>query len=238
VLKKISIYGIYIVVMVLMYLAGALTVEKNLFPLPQIMQVRNLLTPKIVDKKPLYLKNKIFMRDVNLHTIYIPQEGTIIMLGDSLTKRVDWNELFNVPILNRGMDSDITEGYIHRLDHIISLHPKKVFLNGGTNDIHRGLTADTIFTNYKIIFQSLKENKIPIYMQSILYTRFPPYNLEIKKLNNLLKEYCNQNMIIYIDLNEKLSVNEAIKEEYTLDGSHLNAEGYKIWKNILNNYIL
>jgi len=35
--------------------------------------------------------------------------------------------------------------------------------------------------------------------------------------------------IIYLELNKELSVGNQLKDEYSIDGVHLSAQGYKIW---------
>lgn len=160
------------------------------------------------------------------------------MLGDSLTARVNWNELIGYPIVNRGIDGDMTEGYLNRLDMILKLEPEKVFLNGGTNDLAGNYTVVEIFDNYKETIHILEESNITVYMQSTIYTSYKKYNKRIKELNTLLKEYCNQNNIQYIDLNNRLSKDNKLINEFTLDGAHLSAKGYQVWKEEVSKYIL
>lgn len=63
----------------------------------------------------------------------------IVFLGDSITEKIDWKELFSKNnILNRGIGSDTISGLINRTDSIVKLKPSKVFLMIGINDIALG----------------------------------------------------------------------------------------------------
>lgn len=160
------------------------------------------------------------------------------MLGDSITFGINWNELFNMNIINRGIGSDTTEGFLSRMENIYAINPKKVFIMGGINDIFKGIEVNQIFSNYIKIIEALKNKNIVPYIQSTLYNnRDINLNVKVTELNNLLKEYAIKNNITYIDLNEKLSKNDLLIADYTYDSVHLNSNGYKIWKKEIEQYI-
>ena len=82
------------------------------------------------------------------------------MLGDSITFGINWNELFNMNIINRGIGSDTTEGFLSRMENIYAINPKKVFIMGGINDIFKGIEVNQIFSNYIKIIEALKNKNI------------------------------------------------------------------------------
>ncbi|MFT4019161.1 MAG: hypothetical protein QM668_19515 [Agriterribacter sp.] len=45
---------------------------------------------------------------------------------------------------NRGIGSDVTEGYINRINDIFELEPKICFIEGGVNDLARNIPEDII----------------------------------------------------------------------------------------------
>ena len=59
----------------------------------------------------------------------MPERNTdIVFLGDSITARFEWQEYFSdLTVANRGIDSDVTEGVLNRLDTVENQHPKKSF---------------------------------------------------------------------------------------------------------------
>ena len=215
------------------FIFGVFSYRNCLLPYSKVSDLKETINGK---KKKNYI-HPSYKVGINLQNIYTTKHAKVVMLGDSLTARVNWNELIGYPIVNRGIDGDITKGYLNRLDVIVNLEPTQVFINGGTNDLAGNYSVIEIFNNYKEIIAILKEHKINIYMQSTIYTSYPKYNNDIKKLNVLLKSYCELNNIQYINLNTKLSKNDTLIEKYTLDGSHLNAKGYQIWKEEISKYI-
>jgi lysophospholipase L1-like esterase len=79
-------------------------------------------------------------------------ENGIVMLGDSITAGVEWNELLGIPnIANRGIGSDTTEGFYNRLENIYKIKPKICFIMGGINDIGYGIPVETILQNIEMI---------------------------------------------------------------------------------------
>ncbi|MFC4892501.1 GDSL-type esterase/lipase family protein [Pseudofrancisella aestuarii] len=185
--------------------------------------------------------NPEYLLETNLYDLsYKTQMADIVMLGDSITFRVNWEELLgteNSTIVNRGINGDTTVGFLHRLNNIYKLKPKKVFIMGGINDIILNLDINDTFNNYKNIILALQKNNIKPIVQSTLYTKYEKFNIKVTILNKLLKEFCTKENIIYIDLNSKISNNSSIINDYSTDGIHLNYKGYNIWRSELEKYI-
>ena len=195
---------------------------------------------------PKYGKNPNYNYQLSLYDIYKTESADVVMLGNSITYGINWNELLGRgKIVNRGIGSDIVEGFLNRLKYVIKLHPKLCFIMGGINDIYNDTPVDLNFQHYKKIIEILKENNITPIVQSTLYVSikwhgYEDKNPEVRKLNELLYEYSKKNKVDFIDLNLRLSRDGILIEKYTRDGVHLNAEGYKIWgeevDNILKKY--
>lgn len=80
-------------------------------------------------------KSRLFERYLIMNEYINP----IVFLGDSITEKIDWRELFSYPnIVNRGIGSDTITGVNNRIDSIVKLRPSKVFLMIGINDISLG----------------------------------------------------------------------------------------------------
>ena len=123
-----------------------------------------------------------------------------------------------------------TEGFLNRLDDVYRLHPKYLFIMGGMNDILRGYDINDTFDNYRLILSRLRERNITTIVQSTLYTTSPKQSEQVERLNHLLKNYCIENDIFYMDLNDKLSKERLLGEEYTFDSVHLRYNAYLVWK--------
>ena len=201
-----------------------------------------------VDINQKYRSNPSYDYQLSLYDIYKTESADVVMLGNSITYGINWNELLGRDkIINRGICSDIVEGFLNRLKYVIKLKPKLCFIMGGINDIYNDIPVDLIFQNYKKLVETLKENNITPIIQSTLYVSrkwhsYKDKNPEVRKLNELLCEYSKENKIDFIDLNLRLSRDRILIEKYTHDGVHLNAEGYKIWgeevDNVLKKYEL
>ena len=173
----------------------------------------------------------------------------IIFLGNSLTARADWNELLELPIArNRGISGDITFGVINRLHEITEGKPAKLFILIGINDISRNIPDSFIVRNYERIIQKIQAEspRTKIYFQTLLpvnndFTQFKNhYNKDehILNINKQIKKLGKQYAVEVIDLYPHfLNKQNKLEEKYTEDGLHLNAAGYKVWAEILNNYI-
>ena len=165
----------------------------------------------------------------------------IVFLGDSITARFEWQEYFSdLTVANRGIDSDVTEGVLNRLDTVENQHPKKIFLMIGINDIMHKLPLDTSMQNYKKILTQLSETlpECKIYVQSVLpvNTSTGIDNSDVSAFNTELRQLCSDLALPYIDL-YSLMVTEDNNFTYTVDGVHPTGEGYAIWMDGIREYV-
>jgi Lysophospholipase L1 and related esterases len=182
-----------------------------------------------------YRTNPNYIHEMSLYDIYKTKQADIVMLGNSITHGVKWNELLGrEKVIERGIPSDNLEGFISRLDYIYKLKPKVCFIMGGINDIYNWQPIEKIYTNYTRIIKELKAHNIKVVIQSTLfvaskYQSSADRNIQVENLNKLLSDYAKKNGIEFIDLNSKLSKNKFLQNDVTLDGLHLNAKGFRIW---------
>ena len=186
---------------------------------------------------------------VQLYESYPHSKKDIVFLGNSITDRVDWNELLGmVHVHNRGISGDITFGVLQRLNEVIDGYPEKVFILIGINDVSRNIPDSLIANNYREIVDRIKKAspRTKIYFQTLLpvnneFTQFKNhYNKDehILWLNQQIKALGKEKGITVIDLYPHfLDQQQKLDKKYTLDGLHLNAEGYKVWAAILKKYL-
>ena len=203
------------------------------------VKVNNNLQP---DKVTYYIgRNEVFEKLPN-------DTAEIIMLGNSLTHNFEWHEMFkNVNIKNRGIGGDITKGVLQRLNEVVKNNPKKIFIEIGINDLLHGFPIDTIYANYVKIIQTItiKSPKTQIYIQNILPSNWKIYNTNkpvidsVYVLNKKLKDYCDNNKLIYIDLFSKFLLEQKLNPIYDCgDNLHLSGSGYLLWCNLIKDYII
>lgn len=169
----------------------------------------------------------------------------IVFLGNSITAGVDWNELLGMTnVRNRGISGDITFGVLERLDEVTEGRPAKVFILIGINDVSRNIPDSVILHNYQTIIIRIKKAspETKIYFHTLLpvnneFTQFKNhYNKDehILYVNEELKKLAAKEKITVVDLYPHfLNADKKLDKQYTEDGLHLNAAGYRVWKDVL-----
>lgn len=182
---------------------------------------------------------------VGQFTSYPHSSRDIVFLGNSITANVEWRELLGMEnIKNRGISGDITFGVLERLEEVINGKPLKVFILIGINDISRNVPDERIVDNYRKIISRIKAGSpaTKIYFHTLLpvnsdFTQFKNhYNKDehIAFINHHLKMIAAETKITLIDLHPHfLDANGKLDKKYTIDGLHINAEGYKVWAGLL-----
>lgn len=174
----------------------------------------------------------------------------IIFLGNSITNGSEWAELFqNKNVKNRGISGDICMGVYDRLDPIVKGKPAKIFLLIGINNVSRGIPADTIISEIRMIVHKIKREspKTKLYLQSVLpvndcYGMFSGHTSRwqvVKQINDLLKPLAEKEGATYIDLYSHFVDGDSGKMDprYTNDGVHLLGKGYLLWRDIVKPYV-
>ncbi|GHU83513.1 hypothetical protein FACS189468_8670 [Spirochaetia bacterium] len=62
-------------------------------------------------------------------------------------------------------------------------------------------------------------------------------NSEVDKLNNWLKDMCSEERVLFLDVNQLLTINGALDEQYTYDGVHLLGNGYEKWRSLIESVL-
>lgn len=179
-----------------------------------------------------------------------------VFLGDSITDWYPISEFFSdkTPIINSGFAGDKTKDLLEDMDETVyRYNPTKVFIQIGTNDLNcDDSNGDIAYDNIVKMIENIKKNRpyAEIYLESIYpvnqtdnekinkNTTGKRTNEDIMKVNSKLKEYCEKNDVIYVDIYNALLDEEGnLKLEYTDDGLHLSTEGYSVVSKELKKYI-
>ena len=171
----------------------------------------------------------------------------IIFLGDSITARKDWNKLFESKnILNAGISGNTTEDVLMRLDPLLNLKPKKIFIMIGINDLSKGKDVSFILNNYKIIVNKIKTDSPDtiLFIESVLpidNELSPIGKIDSQKIVNLnigLKSLADEVDATFINLYPNfINKDNAMDTRYASDGVHPNATGYTFLKTLLSPYL-
>jgi lysophospholipase L1-like esterase len=187
----------------------------------------------------LYLKSTTYINLTAQFEMSKIESTDVVMLGNSITFGGNWNDLLGrEKVVNRGIGGDNTLGMLHRMHSVYNLHPKICFIMAGINDLYADASVETVLSNYIKIIDTLRLHNIVPIIQSTLYVnpkwkRSEEKNAEVLKLNMLLQKYAETHAIEFIDLNDALSSNHILQDQYTTDGVHLTPAAYEIWRSIL-----
>lgn len=166
----------------------------------------------------------------------------MVMIGDSLTDGAEWREMFpQQDIVNRGIDSDTTDGVLARLDDIVAAKPAQAFVMIGINDFADARrTVEAVFDNYRAIVSRLERGGAKVFVQSTLpcneakgaWKSCASISGKIRQLNTRLATLASAK-VTFIDLTAVLADRGELKNEFTIDGVHLNGEGYRRWRDAI-----
>lgn len=184
-----------------------------------------------------------YERTTLFNELPIPPDS-IVFLGDSLTFRTEWSELFpEKNVINRGIGGDTTEGVLDRLAPVIAAKPKQIFLLIGVNDLKSHSISETL-KNYSMIINRIQAGSpnTEIFIQSLLPINNNKYgkiltNDKIKDMNKELRSLAKNSQVHYIDLYSSFARNDQLPEEYTVDGIHLTGKGYILWRESIKEYV-
>ena len=196
---------------------------------------RRLVRPYLRDYYRYKVDHYLTLRD---------QGARIFFVGDSLTDRCEWAELFGrCDIASRGIDGDTSDGVLNRIGEVTARKPAKIFIMIGGNDFVIGRPVRTVLDNYRKIIGRIRTESPDtiIYIQSnlpTLYRLFPlPRNL-MPELNRGLKAMADNRKIFFLDIYSRMAdANGDLNKDYTIDGAHLNGRGYLVWRDAIRAYV-
>jgi len=187
-------------------------------------------------KNTSFRSNDFYREQTDYQSLFKSQRN-IVMLGNSLTFRMHWDELLDRPdVANRGIGSDVIKGFYHRLDKVIELSPKICFIEGGANDIDFGVDVDTSLYYLDLILDSLHHSGIiPVVSHVIFVTNKYPgaerFNQLARAFNQQIDQLCREKHIEVIDLNADIAPDGNLEPRFAQpDGIHLTSVAYTIWK--------
>lgn len=177
------------------------------------------------------------------------EPGSIVFIGDSMFSYWNINDFIKNPnIVNWGIGGDTTIGVLDRLQLVIDLNPSIVIVSIGANDLIRvpNTTISDIANRIKLIKTTLETNIIDVKVEFI--SLLPILDNHESTNHNYLRARTNDQIdsvnkaviddINYIDINSELKDNNnKLNLKYSLDGVHLNLDGYKVFSTAIANRV-
>lgn len=163
------------------------------------------------------------------------KQADLIFLGDSLTDWHNWH-LFG-PHLNAGIAGDTTDGLLSRIPALLQKKPHTVILMIGINDLLDGTILEEVKRNYLRILDALSGVEQLIILSTLPVTnayQTDQINQDVIAINAFLKNEAKKRQLHYVDLYSSfVGEHSGIQRQYTVDGVHLNSQGYLLWESIL-----
>ena len=179
-------------------------------------------------------------------------ELRVVFMGNSITEswsHFDPDFFLANSYINRGISGQTTPQMLIRFKpDVINLKPKAVVILAGINDIAGNtgpMQVENIAENIQSMAEISKANEIQVLICSVLPAIDFPWSpglnpsTKVLRLNKLLKNYCRENNIIYVDYySSMVDKNGGLKvPEYTSsdDLVHPNKKGYEVMRNIIQD---
>ena len=176
-----------------------------------------------------------------------PQPRPIIFVGSSSIRM--WKTLrddyLNQPVFNRGFGgSQMSDLHFYCHELVIRHQPRQVFIYEGDNDLGAGKSLDQILDTTELVVKMIKE-AIPDV--NIVFISPKPslarFNLRQKyvELNEALREFASTDASVsFADVwHPMLGENGLVRSDIFIeDGLHMNAQGYAIWKEVLEPFLV
>jgi lysophospholipase L1-like esterase len=170
------------------------------------------------------------------------ESASIVMLGDSLTEGAPWAELTGCPhLLERGVGGDTTAKVLARLDDVLKLKPRAVFLMIGVNDISLSVPRETTIANYKAILDRLKEPHLVVAYVLPVAASYGKrqMNGSIAALDDTIASLvADRPNTTVLDLRPRFRGPDGyLRAELSYDGLHLSPKGYELWRDAIAPYV-
>lgn len=179
---------------------------------------------------------------LNQEVVLGNNSGRVVFMGNSITQ--GWKhympEMFdNQTYINRGIGGQTTPQMLLRFRQDVIAHkPEIVVILAGTNDIAGNTPLKDLETVAGYIFSMAElahANGIKVIVSSVIPAADYPWrsgknpDVEIPKLNQMIKDYCMENNFKYLDYFSSMTDGKnGLIESYGYDGVHPNKKGYEI----------
>ena len=189
------------------------------------------------------------VRQYHLKNLASPKGG-VVFVGSSLMEMFpieEWAAELPEPrplVYNRGVGGYTTWDLLPILDIVAwEMQPRKVFINIGTNDLSDpGQTIDAIMGRYDEILSRIEAHLPGVPITLMAYYPVNPdvaegdtrellkvrSNARIAEANSAVRRLAEKHGQRFIDINGPLTDARGwLKAEYTIEGIHINDEGYR-----------
>lgn len=186
------------------------------------------------------------------------EKGSVLFAGSSLMEMFPvekFSEKLPVTVYNRGVGGFVTDELLENLDVcILDLEPRKLFINIGTNDLSdASRSLDKVMENYAEILTRVRAAlpDLKLYIMAYYPVNYDAAAPEIKEClkirSNEKINQANSRLLqlavrfdgTFINVNSPLMDKQGrLKAEYTIEGMHINEDGYRAIYPRIKKFIL
>ena len=171
-----------------------------------------------------------------------PPKGNVLFVGSSSIRvwpdlKVDFP---NIDVLQRGFGGSTLDEVDHYASRIVLPYcPRLIVLYAGDNDLAEGRTPEQILADFKT-FVGLVRNPMP--KTRIIFVSIKPSTARVallgkmREANALVRQYiASDPSLTYVDVFTPMLDSTGVPrgELFQSDGLHMNAQGYAIWRGLL-----
>ena len=171
-----------------------------------------------------------------------PPKGSVLFVGSS-SIRV-WPNLKadfpNIDVLQRGFGGSTLDEVDHYAPRIVLPYcPRLIVLYAGDNDLAEGRTPEQILADFKTFVGLVRP---PMPKTRIIFVSIKPSTARVallgkmREANALVRQYvATDPSLTYVDVFTPMLDSAGIPrgELFQSDGLHMNAQGYAIWRGLL-----
>lgn len=177
--------------------------------------------------------------------------GAVFFLGDSITQSADLPKLFPaIKTANRGISGDTSRSMVYRLENnVLSLEPRGLVILCGTNDLFQpnGKPENTAANVGEIIKQARQKfPQLPIAVLKTLPNTKKIHQAEAVERIAIAKSFSDAietaikeiaNVTLIDTFTPYLTEDHSLNHKLFTDGVHLNADGYEIYRKLLEPFM-
>ncbi|HYM94217.1 MAG TPA: GDSL-type esterase/lipase family protein, partial [Chitinophagaceae bacterium] len=182
-------------------------------------------------------------------SIHFPGKGKILFVGSSsFTKWTDVQNYFpSYPIINRGFGGSTLVDVIRYENEVIFKYiPKQIVIYCGENDIAAAdsISCKIVFERFKKLYNDIRK-KFPVVPVIYISMKPSPSRWQMKDRfidgNERIQKFITQQKHAqYLSVWKSMLGTDGTpsKNIFIDDNLHMNANGYAIWKKIIEPYLL
>lgn len=169
-----------------------------------------------------------------------PPQNAVLFVGSSTIRIWDLPKSFpDVQTINRGFGGSQIADVVHFAHIIARYKPHIIVFFSGDNDINAKKTPEQVAADFQkladFVRKELPQTKLIVLSIKPSPSRWKLYD-KMKQANQLIAAIARKTPnVTWVDVGSKLLGADGMPrpEFYAKDGLHLNAEGYRVWSNVV-----